>query len=209
MARKVNPISLRLLVNKDWQSKWFDKKDYRQKLKEDLEIREAIKKKFTFRAGIAKVEIERSATSADITIYTSRPGVVIGRGGAGTDELKKIITKITPADVKINIEEIADPETNAQLIADNIAAQLEKRIGFRRAIKISVENAIKAGALGAKATVSGRLNGAEMSRRETTLQGSIPLHTIRADIDYALSQARTTYGVIGVKVWIYKGRPEA
>lgn len=204
MGNKVNPTSLRLLVNKDWQSKWFSGKDYGINLKEDLLIRKAVKQKFGIRAGIARVDIERSATDVDVIIRTSRPGIVIGRGGSGTEDLKKVVGKITDKKININIEEVADPESNAQLIADNIASQLERRIGFRRVIKFAVENAIKAGALGAKASISGRLNGAEMARRETVSQGSIPLHTFKANIDYAASEAMTTYGVIGVKVWVYK-----
>lgn len=209
MGHKVNPTSLRLLVNKDWQSKWFQSKDYSNNLKEDLLIRKAIKKKFGTKAGIARVDIERSATDVDIIIRTSRPGVVIGKGGSGTEDLKKIISKISDKKIKINIEEVSDPEANAQLIADNIATQLEKRMAFRRVLRFAVENAMKANVLGVKASVSGRLNGAEMARRETISQGSIPLHTIKANIDYAASEAMTTYGVIGVKVWVYKGIKES
>lgn len=207
MGQKINPISMRLQLSKDWQSRWFATRDYTDKLTEDILIRNAIAKKLTARAAVAKVDIERSTTAIVVTIMTSRPGVVIGRGGSGAEELKKILTSIVnrAIDVKINIEEVKNPETNAQLIADNIASQLEKRIAFRRAIKMAVDSAMKAGASGAKVTVSGRLNGAEMARRETAYQGSIPLHTLRANIDYALSLARTSYGVIGVKVWIYKG----
>ncbi len=205
MGQKVNPVSMRLQANKNWQSKWFATKNFAQVLTEDIRIRKIIASKLSTRAGVAEVNIERSTGQITINIHSSKPGVVIGRGGSGTEALKLAISKVTDQTVKINIEEVRSPETNAQLIADNIASQLERRMAFRRVIKMAVENAMKNGALGAKASVSGRLNGAEMARRETTFQGSIPLHTIRADIDYATAQAHTTYGVIGVKVWIYKG----
>ncbi len=205
MGQKVNPRSMRLQVDKDWQSRWFATKDYASQLIADLKLRGAIEKKLGKRAGLAKVVIERSPNVLAITIHTSKPGVVIGRGGSGTEELKNVLTKLTGGPVKVSIEEVKKPETNAALVAENIASQLERRISFRRAMKMAAENAIKAGAGGAKVTVAGRLNGAEMARRETTAQGSIPLHTIRADIDYAQTTARTTYGIIGVKVWVYKG----
>ncbi len=205
MGQKVNPISMRLQVNKNWQSKWFASKDFSKTLTEDIRIRKAIAQKLSSRSGVAKVDIERSTGQLTINIHSSKPGVVIGRGGSGTEALKKAIAKLTDQTIRINIEEVRNPETNAQLIADNIASQLERRMAFRRVIKMAVENAMKSGVSGAKASVSGRLNGAEMARRETTFQGSIPLHTIRADIDYATAQAHTTYGVIGVKVWVYKG----
>jgi small subunit ribosomal protein S3 len=205
MGQKINPRSLRLQVDKDWQSKWYATKDYAQLLVSDIRIRQAIDKKLGKRAGVARVDIERSPNQLVVVIYTSKPGVVIGRGGSGSEELKKVLAKITGGPVKVQIEEVKRPETNATLIAENVAGQLERRISFRRAMRAAVENAMKAGAKGAKVTVSGRLNGAEMSRRETTAQGSIPLHTIRADIDYAYALARTTYGVIGVKVWLYRG----
>lgn len=204
MGQKVNPISMRVTLNKSWQSRWFTSKDYRQKLTEDIKIRQAIKKLLSTRAGVAEVDIERSTGELTVTIYTSKPGVVIGRGGSGTDVLKKAIGKLTSENVKINIEEVKHPDLSAQLVADNVASQLERRMAFRRVLKMSVDTIIKAGALGAKVSVSGRLNGAEMARRETVSQGSIPLHTLDADIDYATAQAETTYGVIGVKVWIYK-----
>ncbi len=205
MGQKVNPRSMRLQVDRDWQSRWYADKDYATLLIEDLKLRAAVQKKLSKRAGVARVDIERSVGSITITIHTSKPGVVIGRGGSGVEELKTILNKIASAPVKVSIEEVKKPETNAQLVAENIAGQLERRIGFRRAMKMAVENAMKSGVLGAKVTVAGRLNGAEMARRETVSQGSIPLHTLRADIDYAQALARTTYGVIGVKVWVYKG----
>lgn len=205
MGQKVNPTSMRLQVNKNWQSKWFATKDYGKTLTEDIRIRKIIARMLSSKSGVAEVNIERSTGQLTINIHSSKPGVVIGRGGSGTEALKKAIVKVTDQAVKINIEEVRQPETSAQLIADNIASQLERRMAFRRVIKMAVDNAVKGGALGAKASVSGRLNGAEMARRETTFQGSIPLHTIRAEIDYGTAQAFTTYGVIGVKVWVYKG----
>jgi len=205
MGQKVNPRSMRLQVDKDWSSKWFADKDYATQLINDVHIRRAIEKKLNRRAAVSRVDVERSPNLVTVTIYTAKPGVVIGRGGAGAEELKKLLSKVVEGPLKVTIEEIKKPETNAKLVAENIAGQLERRISFRRAMKMAAENALKSGALGAKVTVAGRLNGAEMSRRETVANGSIPLHTLRADIDYAHAVARTTYGVIGVKVWVYKG----
>jgi small subunit ribosomal protein S3 len=205
MGQKVNPRSMRLQIDRDWQSRWFAGRNYAQFLVEDIKIRKAVASKYTKRAGVARVDIERSPGQMTVTIHTSKPGVVIGRGGSGAEDLKNTLGKLTATPVKVSIEEVKRPETNAMLVAENIASQLERRISFRRAMKMSVENAMKSGAQGAKVTVAGRLNGAEMSRRETVAQGSIPLHTLRADIDYAQALARTTYGVIGVKVWVYKG----
>lgn len=205
MGQKVNPRSMRLQVDKDWSSKWFAEKDYSTYLINDIHIRRAIEKHLSRRAGVSRVDIERSPNLVTVTIYTAKPGVVIGRGGSGAEELKKLLTKIVGGPVKVSIEEVKKPETNAKLVAENIAGQLERRISFRRAMKMAAENALKAGALGAKVAVGGRLNGAEMGRRESVAQGSIPLHTLRADIDFARAEAKTTYGVIGVKVWIYKG----
>lgn len=205
MGQKVNPTSLRLPLNKNWQSKWFGGKDLRKNLIADIRIRELISNKLGFRAGVALVEIERSTAQLTITIHTSKPGVVIGRGGAGVEALKKDLKKLTGEELKLDIEEVKSPETHAQLIAENVASQLERRMAFRRVIKGASENAVKAGVLGTKITVSGRLNGAEMARTETVSQGSIPLHTIKANIDYGTARAQTTYGVIGVKVWVYKG----
>ena len=171
---------------------------------QDIKLRRAATAKLGKRAGVSRIDIERSPNLLVVTIYTSKPGVVIGRGGAGAEELKKALTKIAGGNLKVSIEEVKRPEANAVLVAENVASQLERRIGFRRAMKMSVENALKAGAKGAKIRVAGRLNGSEMARRETTSNGSIPLHTIRADVDFGQALARTTYGVIGVKVWIYK-----
>jgi len=205
MGQKINPRSMRLQVDKDWSSKWFADKDYATQLINDVQIRRLLDKQLSRRASVSRVDIERSPSLVTISIYTAKPGVVIGRGGAGAEELKKQLTKVVKGPVKVSIEEVKKPETNAKLVAENIAGQLERRISFRRAMKMAAENALKSGALGAKIAVGGRLNGAEMGRREQVAQGSIPLHTLRADIDYAQAQARTTYGIIGVKVWIYKG----
>lgn len=205
MGQKVNPRSMRLQVDKDWSSKWFAGKEYVNYLIEDVRLRREVDRKLNRRAGVARVDIERSHSLITVTVYTSKPGVVIGRGGSGAEDLKKALAKITGGPVKVSIEEIKRPETSAKLVAENIAGQLERRISFRRAMKMAAENAVKSGAKGAKIRVAGRLNGAEMGRRETVANGSIPLHTLRADIDYAHAEAKTTYGIIGVKVWVYKG----
>lgn len=206
MGQKVNPISMRLQVHKNWSSKWFaTKKEYVQWLSEDIAVRKAIEKRFETRAVINHIVIERSANLATISIHTSKAGVVIGRGGAGVTELKAELEKIIHMPVRINIEEVKRPELAAKLVAENIARQLERRINFRRATKMSAQNTMNAGAKGIRIEVAGRLNGAEMSRREKVILGSVPLHTLRADIDYALAKAKTPAGIIGVKVWIYKG----
>jgi small subunit ribosomal protein S3 len=205
MGQKINPRSMRLQVDHEWQSRWYADREYATFLIQDLKIRKRISEKLSKRAGVAAVDIERSPGQVVVTIHTSKPGVVIGRGGSGAEELKSMLGKIVDSPVKVSIEEVKKPELNAMLVAENVAGQLERRISFRRAMKVAVENAMKAGALGAKVAIAGRLNGAEMARRESTVQGSIPLHTLRADIDFAESLARTTYGVIGVKVWVYKG----
>lgn len=206
MGQKVNPISMRLQVNKDWRSKWFaNKKDYATYLSQDLQVRRMIKKDLGARAAINKIDIERSPNLVTVTISTAKAGVVIGRGGAGAQELKYKIEKIYGVQVRVNIEEVKKSELYAKLVAENIAHQLERRISFRRAIKQAAAATMRAGAQGIRIEVAGRLNGAEMSRREKEVQGSVPLHTIRADIDYAHAGAQTPAGVIGVKVWIYKG----
>ena len=206
MGQKVNPISMRLQVNKNWVSKWFaDKKSYAQYLNEDLAVRKLIINKLGSRASINKVEITRTPNLVTITISTAKAGVVIGRGGTGANELKIAIEKIYKTPVRINIEEIKKPDMYAKLVAENIAHQLERRISFRRAIKSASAATMRAGAKGIRIEVSGRLNGAEMSRREKEVAGSVPLHTIRADIDYSQINAQTPAGIIGVKVWIYKG----
>jgi small subunit ribosomal protein S3 len=206
MGQKVNPISMRLQVNKDWRSKWFvGKREYADYLTKDLSVRRLIEKKTGSRAAINKVDIERSPNLVTVTIVTAKAGVVIGRGGAGAQELKAAFEKIYGVPVRVNIEEIKKPELYAKLVAENIAHQLERRIAFRRAIKSSSAATMRAGARGIRIQMSGRLNGAEMSRREKEVQGSVPLHTIRADIDYAHVAAKTATGLIGIKVWIYKG----
>lgn len=206
MGQKVNPISMRLQVNKDWRSKWFaSRKDYANYLTQDLLVRKLIHNTLGSRAAINKVDIERSPNLVSVTISTAKAGVVIGRGGTGAQQLKSDIEKIYGVPVRVNIEEIKKPELYAKLVAENIAHQLMRRISFRRAIKSSAAATMRAGAKGIRIQVSGRLNGAEMSRREKEVQGSVPLHTLRADIDYAYVPAQTVAGVIGVKVWIYKG----
>jgi len=207
MGQKVNPISMRLQVNKDWRSRWFsNKKDYARQLTQDLAVRKLIQDKLGSRAAINQVDIERSPNLVTITISSAKPGVVIGRGGTGAQELKIEIEKIYKMEVRLNIEELRKPELYAKLVAENIAHQLERRISFRRAMKSTAAATMRAGAEGVRIELAGRLGGAEMSRREKEVQGSVPLHTIRADIDYHC--ARASYpgsGIIGVKVWIYKG----
>ncbi|HEU4914437.1 MAG TPA: 30S ribosomal protein S3 [Candidatus Saccharimonadales bacterium] len=206
MGQKVNPISMRLQVNKDWRSKWFvGKREYANYLAQDLKVRRMIQDKLGSRAAINKVDIERSPNLVTVTISTAKAGVVIGRGGAGAQELKAAIEKIYGVATRVNIEEIKKPELYAKLVAENIAHQLERRMSFRRAIKSASAATMRAGALGIRIEVAGRLNGAEMSRREKEVAGSVPLHTLRADIDYANVAAKTAAGIIGVKVWIYKG----
>lgn len=206
MGQKVNPISMRLQVNKDWRSKWFaPKRDFAKLLNEDLEVRRFIDSKVGSRGSINKVDIERSLNMVTVTISTARAGVVIGRGGQGAQELKLGIEKIFGLPTRVNIEEIKKSELYAKLVAENIAHQLERRMSFRRAIKSTSAATMRAGAKGIRIEVAGRLNGAEMSRREKEVAGSVPLHTIRADIDFAHARANTPAGVIGIKVWIYKG----
>lgn len=206
MGQKVNPISMRLQVNKDWRSKWFvSKREYAKYLSDDLKVRRMLQNKLGSRAAINKVDIERSPNLVTVTITTAKAGVVIGRGGTGAQELKSTIEKIYGTETRVNIEEIKKPELYAKLVAENIAHQLERRMSFRRAIKSSAAATMRAGAQGIRIEVAGRLNGAEMSRREKEVAGSVPLHTLRADIDYAQVGARTAAGIIGVKVWVYKG----
>ncbi len=210
MGQKVNPISMRLQVNKDWTSKWFvDKRDYAAFLKCDLQVRRLISDKLGSRASINKVEITRTPNLVTVTINTAKAGVVIGRGGVGAIELKAAIEKIYQVPVRVNIEEVKKPDMYAKLVAENIAHQLERRMSFRRAIKSTAAATMRAGAKGVRIEVAGRLNGAEMSRREKEVAGSVPLHTLRADIDYAQVNAQTVAGIIGVKVWIYKGEVQA
>lgn len=206
MGQKVDPRSMRLQVSKNWRSRWFaDGRQYTQQLQQDLKVRELIKELYGRRGNINRVEIERSQGQATVTVYTSKAGVVIGRGGSGAQKLKAEIEKILDTNVRVNIEEIKKPELYAQLVADNIAGQLERRINFRRAVKQTAAATMRAGAKGVRIEVAGRLNNAEMARREKVIEGSVPLHTIRADIDFAKSTAKTAAGTIGVKVWIHKG----
>ncbi len=204
MGQKVNPISLRLGIIKDWNSKWYGMKDYQRNLHDDLAIREYVKKNFNH-AGIAKIEIERAAARASVNIYTARPGIIIGRKGSEIENIRKELVKLTGGDISINIKEVKKPEANAQLIAENVATQLERRVSFRRAMKKSVFSALKLGVEGIKIACAGRLGGAEMARREWYREGRVPLHTLRADIDYGTAVARTTYGIIGIKVWVFNG----
>lgn len=205
MGQKVNPHGLRVGVIKDWDSKWYaSKKDFGDLLVEDNKIREYIKKTL-FIAGVSKIEIERAANRVKVTINTAKPGMVIGRGGQGVESLRKELEKLTNKRVTINVEEIKVPEKDAQLVAENIANQLERRISFRRAMKQAIQRTMRTGVKGIKTAVSGRLGGADMARTEGYNEGSIPLQTLRADIDYGFAEADTTYGKIGVKVWLYKG----
>mgnify|MGYP001332127405 CR=1 FL=1 len=204
MGQKTNPIGFRLGIIKSWESRWFSEKDYSKLLQEDITIRKFLNKKLSS-AGLSKVVIERPAKLAKITIHTSRPGVIIGKKGSDIEKLKKEIGNITEGDVSINIVEIKKPELDSQLVADNIAQQLERRVAFRRAMKRAVQSAMRLGALGIRVNCSGRLGGAEIARTEWYREGRVPLHTLRADIDYGVSRANTTYGICGVKVWIFKG----
>jgi small subunit ribosomal protein S3 len=207
MGQKVNPISYRLQVNKDWRSKWFaDKRDYAKLLTQDLEVRRMIQNKLGSRAAINKVDIERSPNLVSVTITTAKAGVVIGRGGAGAQELKANIERVFGIPARVNIEEIKKPELYAKLVAENIAHQIERRIAFRRAMKQAAAATMRSGAQGIRIEVAGRLGGAEMSRREKIVEGSVPLHTLRANIDFHLARAQYPgAGIIGIKVWIYKG----
>lgn len=206
MGQKVNPISFRLQVHKNWDSRWFaSKRDFARFLAEDIKMRALVEKRFASRPTIGRVEIERSANLVTVTIHTAKAGVVIGRGGAGVTELKSELEKIAILPVRINIEEIKRPDMSAKLVAENIAHQLERRSNFRRATKMAAQNTMAAGAKGVRIQVAGRLNNAEMARREKVIEGSVPLHTIRADIDFHTARAQTPAGIIGVKVWIYKG----
>jgi len=205
LGQKVNPHGLRVGVIKDWEAKWYaDKDNYSKLLHEDIEIREHIKSKM-FEAGISRVVIERAANRLKLDVHTARPGMVIGRGGSEVDALRKEIENMTGKTVQINVVEVDKPELNAQLVSENIAQQLLKRVSFRRAMKKAMDRAMKMGAEGFKIMSSGRLGGAEMARTEGYQEGSVPLHTLRADIDYGFAEADTTYGKIGIKVWINKG----
>ena len=205
MGQKVNPHGLRVGVIKDWDSKWFaGKREFGDQLVEDHKIRKFVKE-LCFNAGIAKIGIERKQNRVFITIHAAKPGIIIGRGGAEIDKLKAQIEKLTDKTVNVNIMEVKNPDTNAQLVAENIAAQLENRISFRRAMKQVMGRAMRMGVKGIKTAVSGRVGGAEIARTEQYHEGTIPLQTLRADIDYGFAEAKTTYGILGIKVWIYKG----
>ena len=204
MGQKVNPHGLRVGVIKDWDSKWYAEADFADLLVEDYNIRKFLKKKL-YSAGIAKIEIERTADRVKVIVHTAKPGVVIGKGGAEIEKIKKELQKLTAKKLIVDIKEVKRPDKDAQLVAENIAAQLENRVSFRRAMKSCMSRSMKAGVLGIKTAVSGRLGGADMARTEFYSEGTIPLQTLRADIDYGFAEADTTYGKVGVKVWIYKG----
>ncbi|MBI3145307.1 MAG: 30S ribosomal protein S3 [Pseudogulbenkiania sp.] len=205
MGQKIHPTGFRLAVNKNWSSKWFaNSKSFAEMLKQDIDVREFLKKRLA-NASVGRVTIERPAKSARITIHSARPGVVIGKKGEDIEVLKKELQKRLGVPVHVNIEEVRKPEIDAQIIADGIASQLEKRVMFRRAMKRAMQNAMRMGAQGIKIMSSGRLNGIEIARTEWYREGRVPLHTLRADVDYATSEAKTTYGIIGIKVWVYKG----
>lgn len=212
MGQKVHPHGFRLGILYDWESKWFADRDYTQKLHQDLELRTYILRELR-EAAISRIEIDRNANLTAVTIHTAKPGIVIGRGGQKVEELRTALEQFTGGRVRVNIQEIRVPELDAYLVARSVADQLERRVAFRRAIKQAVQRTMQRGARGCRITISGRLGGAEMSRRESETQGRVPRHTLRADIDYGLAEALTTFGTIGVKVWIYKGdvlpqRPE-
>lgn len=204
MGQKTHPVGNRLGIIKTWDSRWYAKKDYEKQLIEDITIRRNLKQRL-YHAGVPKIEIERTSQSIRIIIHTARPGIIIGKKGVEVEKLRKDLKDMTGKEVSIDIKEIRRPEVNAQLVAENIALQLEKRVAFRRAMKKSVAAALRYGTLGVKIACSGRLAGAEIARTEWYREGRVPLHTLRADIDYGFAQARTTYGVIGVKVWMYHG----
>jgi small subunit ribosomal protein S3 len=207
MGQKVHPTGFRLGFNKTWRSRWYAEKEYASLLHEDLALKTDLKKRFSH-AGVSRVEIERAANKLKITIHTSRPGIIIGRKGQEVDKLKQEVQKRTGKEVFINIQEILKPELDAQLVSESVALQLEKRIAFRRAMRKAVDAALRFGARGIKIRVSGRLNGAEIARSEWYLNGQLPLHTLRADVDYGFHEAHTTFGKIGVKTWIYRGETD-
>ena len=208
MGQKVHPIGFRLGYIKTWRSRWYAEKEYAVLLHEDLALKKDLKKRFSH-AGVSRVEVERAANKLKITIHTSRPGIIIGRKGQEVDKLKQEVQKRTGKEVFINIQEILKPELDAQLVSESVALQLEKRIAFRRAMRKAVDAALRFGARGIKIRVSGRLNGAEIARSEWYLHGQLPLHTLRADVDFGFHEAHTTFGQIGVKTWIYRGETEA
>ena len=204
MGQKTNPIGLRLGINRTWDSIWFDEKNFAEKLHEDIIIRNFIKNKLKD-ASISKVHIQRTAKSITVTIYTSRPGIVIGKGGSEVEKLKKNLSKLIEVDVNVNVSEIKRPALSCELVGQNIAQQLEKKINYRRAVKKSTQSTMSMGAEGVKIKIAGRLNGIDIARSETFKEGRVPLHTLRSNIDYAHVEALTTFGIIGIKVWIFKG----
>jgi small subunit ribosomal protein S3 len=204
MGRKVNPIGFRLGISSDWESKWYAEKSYTELLHEDLAIRKLIMNELT-RAGIARIEIERAVNKVDVTLFTAKPGIVIGKQGSNVERLRTLLEKEVGKKVNVRIEEIKVPETNARLIAESIAEQIQRRVAYRRAMKHAIQQAMRRGAKGVKVRMSGRLGGAEMSRTVTEMEGRVPLHTLRANIEFSTVHAHTTYGRIGVKVWVYKG----
>lgn len=204
MGQKVHPVGLRVGIIEDWRSKWFQDKGYAKWLHEDLAIRKYIKKKLRT-TGISKVEIERAASKVKVSVHTAKPGIIIGKKGAGVDSLRNELQKLTESNVLLNIVEVRKAELDAQLVAENVAQQLERRVSFRRAMKKAVSTTMRFGAKGIRINAAGRLGGADMSRREWYLEGRVPLHTLRANIDYGFAEAKTTYGIIGIKVWIFKG----
>lgn len=204
MGQKVNPVGLRIGIIRDWESRWYAEKDYADLLHEDLKVREYISKRLSD-ASVSKIEIERAANRVNITIHTAKPGMVIGKGGTEVEALRKALNALTGKRVHINILEIKKADIDAKLVAENIARQLENRVSFRRAQKQAIQRAMRAGAQGIKTMVSGRLGGADIARSESYSEGTVPLHTLRADIDYGTAEADTTYGKLGVKVWIYRG----
>ncbi len=204
MGQKVNPIGIRVGINRTWDSRWFDDKNYAEKLIQDLELRKYVQEKLKA-AGISKVVIERAAKNTRVTVYTARPGVIIGKKGADIETLRKELSKRAGSDVALNIVEIRKPELDAQLVAEGVCQQLERRVSFRRAMKRAVQSALRMGGLGIRLNVAGRLGGADIARTEWYREGRVPLHTLRADMDYGFAEALTTYGIIGVKVWLYKG----
>ena len=204
MGQKVNPIGLRLGIVKTWESRWFADKKYAEYIQEDFFLRNYLKKKL-YQAGVSRIEIERSAKRIRLRIFTARPGIIIGKKGAEIEKLKQELEKKVTQEIMIDIQEVRKPEIDAQLVAENVAMQIERRVAFRRAMKRGVTSAMRFGALGIKVICAGRLGGAEMARREWYREGRVPLHTLRADIDYGFTEARTTYGIIGIKVYIFKG----
>lgn len=204
MGQKVNPTGLRVGIIEDWRSKWYEDKNYAKWLHEDLRLREYAKKKL-YSTGISKVEIERAANRVKVSVHTAKPGIIIGKKGAGVEDLRNELQRLTESNVLLNIVEVRKAEMDAQLVAENVAQQMERRVSFRRAMKKAVSTTMRFGAKGIRINCAGRLGGAEMSRREWYLEGRVPLHTLRAEIDYGFAEAKTTFGVIGVKVWIFKG----